>query len=117
MERPNAGLLALALRIVVPAVDVHRARTLKAWHAVTCQAVEPLVANLQATHLVYQHTRQCGDACEEASAMTGQRCGPPRQQPPDGGLPSATWAGHVPSQASKPTPTQYWLTSKRGGGS
>ena len=41
----RAHVVALALRIVLPAVDVHRAHTLETRHTVRCQVVEPQVAN------------------------------------------------------------------------
>jgi hypothetical protein len=63
-ERPSA-----ALRVVLPPVDVHRARPLEAGHPVRREVVEPQVAHLQPRDLIDPQAGQGSHHRQQPSAV------------------------------------------------
>ena len=74
-------VMALALRVVLPPVDVHRARPLEAGHPIRHEIVEPQVAHLQPRNLIDPQAPQRGHRRQEPSAVRGQRGRPPCEEP------------------------------------
>ncbi len=86
LRAAEGGVVPFPHRVVLPPIDVHRARPLKAGDPVRRQVVEPQVTYLQSSNLIYPQACQSCHGRQQARPVRRQRRGPPCEQPPHSSL-------------------------------